>query len=95
MATKQRDPNIDGWISDPEAQENFNVNRLSSRNFLNISKPSSIVCTYCSEPGHFSASCYFKNSWVPKGKFKWVPRSTATQSNTRGPKFVWVPASSK
>ncbi|QCE03633.1 hypothetical protein DEO72_LG8g1658 [Vigna unguiculata] len=24
MTTKQRDPNIDGWISDREAQENFN-----------------------------------------------------------------------
>jgi len=24
MATKQRDPNIDGWISDHDAQENFN-----------------------------------------------------------------------
>jgi len=72
-----------------------NPNRLSSRKFLNISKPSSIIYTYCSEPDHFSNSCYFKNSGVPKGKFKWVPKSTATQSNTRGLKFVWVPASSK
>jgi len=24
MATKQRDPDIDGWISDRDAQENFN-----------------------------------------------------------------------
>jgi len=72
-----------------------NPNRLSCRNFLNISKSSSIICTYCSEPGHFSTSCYFKNSGVPRGKFKWVPKRTATQSNTRGPKFVWVPDSSK
>jgi len=47
-----------------------NSNQLSCRNFLNISKPSSIICTYCSEPIHFSNSCYFKNSRVPKGKFK-------------------------
>ena len=34
MATKQRDPNIDGWISDPEAQENFNGS-FQSRKIIN------------------------------------------------------------
>jgi len=74
---------------------NGDSNRLGPRNFLNISKPSSIICTYCYELGHFSNSCYFKNNGVPKEKFKWVPKGTAKQSNTRGPKFTWVPASSK
>ncbi|QCE03458.1 hypothetical protein DEO72_LG8g1482 [Vigna unguiculata] len=34
MTTKQRDPNIDGWISDPEAQENFNGS-FRSRKIIN------------------------------------------------------------
>ena len=66
-----------------------NSNRLSCRNFLNISKPSSIICTYCSEPGHFSNSCYFKNCGVPKGEYKWVPKGTPQTTNMKGPKFNW------
>jgi len=49
-------------------------NRLGTKNFLNVSKPSSITCTYCSELGHTSNSCYFKNNGVLKGKFKWYPK---------------------
>jgi len=74
---------------------NDKSSRLGPRNFLNISKPSSITCTYCYEPGHSSNSCYFKNSGVPKGEFKWVPKGTTKLSNMKGPKFTWVPASSK
>jgi len=51
---------------------NGKYNPLGTRNFLNISKPSSITCTYCSELGHASNSYYLKNCGVPKGKFKWV-----------------------
>ena len=62
-------------LNKEEIGYNGNFNRLGPRNFLNISKPSSIICTYCSKPDHFSNSCYFKNSGVPKGKFKWVPKA--------------------
>jgi len=42
---------------------NGQSSRLGPKNFLNISKPSSITCTYCSELGHSSYSCYFKKQW--------------------------------
>lgn len=45
-------------------------NRLKTRNFIDIRKSSSIVCFYCNQLGHVSNSCYYKNFFVPKGKFK-------------------------
>jgi len=40
-------------------------NPLGTRNFLNMSKPPSVICSYCSKLGHASNSCYFKNCGVP------------------------------
>jgi len=58
-------------------------NRLGTRNFLNISKPSSITCTYYFELGHASNSCYFKNYGVPKEKYKWVLKGTPQATNMK------------
>jgi len=68
--------------------------RLESRKFINMSKPSSVVCFYCCEPGHTSNKCYFKNCGVPEGKYKWIDKKSNVLSNMKGPKFNWVPASS-
>ncbi|WVZ04953.1 hypothetical protein V8G54_018299 [Vigna mungo] len=45
------------------------------------------------ELGHATNSCYYKNSGVPKGKFKWIPKEPLTSPNMKGPKFKWVVAS--
>jgi len=41
-----------------------------------MSKPTSVICSYCSELGHASNSRYFKNCGVPKGEYKWVTKGT-------------------
>ena len=69
-------------------------NPLGTRNFLNMSKPTSVICSYYSEFGHASNSCYFKNCGVAKGEYKWVPKGTPQTTNMKGPKFNWVPTSS-
>jgi len=69
-------------------------NPLGTRNFLNMSKLTSSICSYCSELGHESNSYYFRNYGVPKGECKWVPKGTPQTTNMKGPKFNWVHASS-
>jgi len=69
-------------------------NPLGTRNFLNMSKPTSVICSCYSEFGHASNSCYFKNCGVAKGEYKWVPKGTPQTTNMKGPKFNWVPTSS-
>jgi len=62
-------------------------NRLGTRNFLNISKPLFVTCTYYSELGYGSNSCYIKNYGVLKGKYKWVLKGTPQATNMKGSKF--------
>jgi len=70
-------------------------NPLGTRNFLNMSKPTYVICSYFSKLGHASNSCCFRNSCgVPKGEYKWVPKGTPQTTNMKGPKFNWVHASS-
>lgn len=38
-------------------------------------------------------SCYYKKIGVPKGKFQWIPEKLIIVTNTKDPKFIWVPAS--
>jgi len=54
-------------------------NPLGTRNFLNMSKPTSVICSYYSKFGHASNSCYFKNCGVSKGEYKWVPKGYLTK----------------
>ena len=69
-------------------------NPLGTRNFLNMSKPTFVICSYCSEHGHASNFYYSKNCGVPKGEYKWVSKGTPQTTNMKGPKFNWVPVSS-
>jgi len=49
-----------------------------------------VTCFYCMKKGHFVKYCRFCKSLVPKGIYKWIPRSignTKDKSNTEGPKF--------
>jgi len=50
--------------------------RLESTKFINMSKPSFIMCFYCCEIGHASNKCYFKRSGVLEVKYKWVLASS-------------------
>ncbi|KOM26656.1 hypothetical protein LR48_Vigan304s000300 [Vigna angularis] len=68
-------------------------NRLRTKRFIEINKPSSIVCLYCKQLGHASNSCYYKYFGVPKGKFKWIPKEPLKSPYKKGTKFKWVPAS--
>ena len=65
-------------------------NPLGTRNFLNMSKSTSVICSYYSELGHPSNSCYFRNCGVPKGEYKCVTKGTPQTTNMKGPKFNWV-----
>jgi len=51
-------------------------NPLGTKIFLNMSKPTSVICSYCSELGHALNSRYFKYCGVPKGEYKWVTKGT-------------------
>lgn len=67
--------------------------KVNSKKFSDFSKPSSVTCFYCNTIGHISNTCYYKKDGIPKEKFKWIPKKLTQTTNSKGFKFIWVPAS--
>ncbi|KOM48204.1 hypothetical protein LR48_Vigan07g190800 [Vigna angularis] len=68
-------------------------NRINSKRFIDMSKPTTNACFYYNTLGHNVRNYYFRNVGVSKGKYKWVPKEQPPPTNKTGPKFKWVPAS--
>ena len=62
---------------------------LLANYFFKASSSSRIICHYCNDHGHTSFDCHIKKSMSHGSKYKWIKKSTTT--NTIGPKLVWVP----
>ena len=81
--------NFRNSMNNPYQKYTYEIRDQSSKSNSHIIS----TCLYCCKEGHTIKKCRFRRSLVPKGIFKWSPKSNLCFTHTQGPNKNWVPIS--